>query len=173
MVQLRHDTRAEVAELLRQARADADADRADARRMLADARTEVQSLTERRDAIARELNELSGVIEELAETESGLPAPPPAPEQVAPDEPPAPEQVAPDGSPASAPEVAESEVPADPTKRTRRPTLIEVWHAAASGRRQRAQEGAAAVDDRDDGDLGNEDDGATGDVYVLDRMMGA
>lgn len=61
-----------------EARAEADELRAQARRILADARAEVAVLTAHRDAIARELGELSGVIEALAVAGRAVPAAEPA-----------------------------------------------------------------------------------------------
>ena len=58
--------REESARLLSEAQADADRIRAQARQVLSDARAEVESLGRRRDQIARELTDLSGVIEALA-----------------------------------------------------------------------------------------------------------
>ncbi|MGH8960423.1 MAG: hypothetical protein ACRDWT_04345, partial [Jatrophihabitantaceae bacterium] len=52
------------------AREEADHVRTTARRLLADARAEVETLSRRRDAIAAELGSLSGVIEALAVAES-------------------------------------------------------------------------------------------------------
>jgi hypothetical protein len=72
--QLRRATRAEATELMATARAEADEMRAAARRVLADARSELAALTRRRDAIAAELGQLSGVIEALAVAEGRPPA---------------------------------------------------------------------------------------------------
>jgi chromosome segregation ATPase len=64
--QSRREARAEAVMLVRDARVEADELRRTARRMLDDARTEVASLTTRRDEIAEELGRLSGVIEALS-----------------------------------------------------------------------------------------------------------
>ncbi len=52
------------------ARTEADDIRRSARKMLMEARSEVAALTERRNAIAGELGNLSGIIEALAVTET-------------------------------------------------------------------------------------------------------
>jgi chromosome segregation ATPase len=62
----RRAAKQEESELIAAARADADEMRSSARRMLNDARAELERLTQRRDAIAGELGNLSGVIEALA-----------------------------------------------------------------------------------------------------------
>jgi len=63
-------SREESARLLAEAQADADRVRDQARRVLSDARAEVAALRGRRDEIAQELTQLSGVIEALAVSES-------------------------------------------------------------------------------------------------------
>jgi hypothetical protein len=69
--QSRREVRAEAVMLVRDARVEADELRRTARRMLDDARTEVASLTTRRDEIAEELGRLSGVIEALSVSSPG------------------------------------------------------------------------------------------------------
>ncbi|MDT4932832.1 MAG: hypothetical protein QOK11_724, partial [Pseudonocardiales bacterium] len=64
--ELHRTAKAEEVRTIGAARAEADALRSEARRLLADARAEVAVLTERRNAIAGELGNLSGVIEALA-----------------------------------------------------------------------------------------------------------
>ena len=67
MYELRRAAKAEASLLLSDARAEAEDLRAQAQQLLAEARAEVALLTERRDAIAAELGQLSGVIEALAD----------------------------------------------------------------------------------------------------------
>jgi len=73
MEQLQHETyervrilRDEAVALLNEARADADATRAEAREMMDNARGEVALLAQRRDDITAQLGHMSGVIEALA-----------------------------------------------------------------------------------------------------------
>ena len=73
MEQLQHETyervrilRDEAVALLNEARADADATRAEAREMMENARGEVALLAQRRDDITAQLGHMSGVIEALA-----------------------------------------------------------------------------------------------------------
>jgi Skp family chaperone for outer membrane proteins len=75
MHELRRKAKDEELALINTARAEADALRKEARQALADAREQVAKLVERRNAIAGELGNLSGVIEALAVAE-GDPAPP-------------------------------------------------------------------------------------------------
>jgi hypothetical protein len=63
---LRRSVRAEVTDLVADARREADELRSEAHELLDSARTEVAALTRRRDEIAAELTQLSGVIEALA-----------------------------------------------------------------------------------------------------------
>jgi F0F1-type ATP synthase membrane subunit b/b' len=56
--------------LLSEAQDDAEQSRSQARELLAGARAEVSALQRRRDEIAAELSQLSGVIEALAVSES-------------------------------------------------------------------------------------------------------
>jgi len=56
-----------------EARAEADELRAQAHRILDDARTEVAALTTRRDEIAAELSRLSGVIDALSVSHADMP----------------------------------------------------------------------------------------------------
>ena len=56
--------------MLTEAQADAEQSRTQARELLAAARAEVSALKQRRDEIAAELSQLSGVIEALAVSES-------------------------------------------------------------------------------------------------------
>jgi uncharacterized coiled-coil DUF342 family protein len=63
-------SREEAARVLSEAQADAEQSRTQARELLAAARTEVAALKQRRDEIAAELSQLSGVIEALAVSES-------------------------------------------------------------------------------------------------------
>src|SRR5579859_1469948 len=78
---LRRTAKQQEAEIIAAARAEDDEMRASARKMLADARAELAVLAERREAIAGELGNLSGVIEALAvtgppqESQGTLPAP--------------------------------------------------------------------------------------------------
>ena len=58
--------RAEVTDLVADARREADELRTEAHELLDSARTEVAALSRRRDEIAAELSQLSGVIEALA-----------------------------------------------------------------------------------------------------------
>ncbi len=63
-------SREEAARILTEAQADADRVRGQARQVLANARAEVDALRRRRDHIATELTQMSGVIEALAVSES-------------------------------------------------------------------------------------------------------
>jgi F0F1-type ATP synthase membrane subunit b/b' len=63
-------SREEAARLVTEGQAEADRLRNQAREVLADARAEVESMRRRRDDIATELTQLSGVIEALAVSES-------------------------------------------------------------------------------------------------------
>jgi hypothetical protein len=63
-------SREEAARVLSEAQADAEQSRTQARELLASARAEVSALKQRRDEIAAELSQLSGVIEALAVSES-------------------------------------------------------------------------------------------------------
>ena len=63
-------SREEAAQVLTDAQADADRVRSQARQVLADARAEADALRRRRDDIATELTQMSGVIEALAVSES-------------------------------------------------------------------------------------------------------
>ncbi|MDQ4053319.1 MAG: kinetoplast-associated-like protein, partial [Actinomycetota bacterium] len=63
-------SREEAAQLLTEAQAEADRRRSQARQVLTDARAEVDALRRRRDDIATELTQMSGVIEALAVPES-------------------------------------------------------------------------------------------------------
>jgi ABC-type transporter Mla subunit MlaD len=63
-------SREEAARLLSEAQDDAEQSRSQARELLAGARAEVSALQRRRDEIAAELSQLSGVIEALAVSES-------------------------------------------------------------------------------------------------------
>ena len=63
-------SREEAARMVTEAQAEADRLRSQARQVLADARAEVESMRRRRDGIATELTQLSGVIEALAVSES-------------------------------------------------------------------------------------------------------
>ncbi len=63
-------SREEAARELSEAQADAEQSRTQARELLASARAEVSALKQRRDEIAAELSQLSGVIEALAVSES-------------------------------------------------------------------------------------------------------
>jgi crotonyl-CoA reductase len=62
----RREARTEATRLVAEARRDADVLRTEAHRLLEEARAEVAELTRRRDSIAAELGQLSGVIEALA-----------------------------------------------------------------------------------------------------------
>jgi hypothetical protein len=64
--ELRRATKAEAVRAMEQARAEADEVRSLARTLLADARTEVATLIQQRDEIAKELGSLSGIIDALA-----------------------------------------------------------------------------------------------------------
>ena len=66
-------SREESARLVTEAQADADRVRDQARQVLSDARAEVEALRRRRDEIADELTQMSGVIEALAVPESTHP----------------------------------------------------------------------------------------------------
>jgi vacuolar-type H+-ATPase subunit H len=72
--------RAEGAQLVATARAQADEMRAQARRTLEDARAEIALLARRRDGITAELGQLSGVIQALAVPTPTQPPPPQDPE---------------------------------------------------------------------------------------------
>lgn len=85
---LRRAAKAEEAQTIDAARAEADAVRATARKLLADAKAEVVALVQRRNAIAGELGNLSGVIEALAVTEAPRSGPPPDATTAAPPTPP-------------------------------------------------------------------------------------
>jgi hypothetical protein len=66
MSELRRSANDDAARTIAEARSEADELRATARSLLAEARAEVAVLTAHRDAIARELGDLSGVIDALA-----------------------------------------------------------------------------------------------------------
>ena len=102
--ELRRSAKSEERQTIDAARAEADALRATARQLLADARAEVAALTARRNAIAGELGNLSGVIEALAVSDAPQPstAPPPA-------EAPSPEPAASPPAEADAPHRAETQ----------------------------------------------------------------
>jgi uncharacterized coiled-coil DUF342 family protein len=68
--ELRRAAKDEELQTIASARAEADELRSTARQLLAEAREEVAALTERRNAIAGELGNLSGVIEALAVTDN-------------------------------------------------------------------------------------------------------
>jgi vacuolar-type H+-ATPase subunit H len=72
----RRDARAQAASIVAEARAEADDLRTRARELLDGARAEVRTLTLRRDRIAAELGQLSGVIDALAVPDPSLAAPP-------------------------------------------------------------------------------------------------
>jgi hypothetical protein len=74
LYELRKAAKAEAMQTVVGARAEADALRTTARKLLADARTELADLTQRRDAIAAELGNLSGVIYALSVPEVAVDA---------------------------------------------------------------------------------------------------
>ncbi|PZS17014.1 MAG: hypothetical protein DLM57_09160 [Pseudonocardiales bacterium] len=74
--EVRRTANAEEIQRVQAARTEADEVRATARQLLADAKAEVAALAERRNAIAGELGNLSGVIEALAVSDAARPMPP-------------------------------------------------------------------------------------------------